>query len=50
MQSYDKISQQANIEWELERVKEHIKNNTAKNIILYKIILLSLNVRSTNEY
>ena len=50
MQSYDKISQQVDIEWELERVKEHIKNNTAKNIILYKIILLSLNVRSTNEY
>ncbi len=37
MQSYDKISQQVDIEWELERVKEHIKNKAAKNIILYEI-------------
>ncbi len=37
MQSYNEISQQVDIEWELERVKEHIKNNTAKNIILHEI-------------
>ncbi len=37
IQSYDEISQQVDIEWELERVKEHIKNNTAKNIILHEI-------------
>jgi len=37
IQSYDEISQQIDIEWELERVKEHIKNNTAKNIILHEI-------------
>jgi len=37
MQSYDEISQQVDIEWELERVKEHIKNNSAKAIILQEI-------------
>ncbi len=37
IESYDEISQQVDIEWELERVKEHIKNNTAKNIILHEI-------------
>ncbi len=37
IQSYDEISQQVDIEWELERVKEHIKNNSAKNIILHEI-------------
>jgi len=36
-QSYNEISQQVDIEWELERVKEHIKNNSAKNIILQEI-------------
>ena len=36
-QNYNEISQQVDIEWELERVKEHIKNDTAKNIILHEI-------------
>ena len=36
-QSYNEISQQVDIEWELERVKEHIKNGYAKNIILQEI-------------
>jgi len=36
-QSYNEISQQVDIEWELERVKEHVKNNSAKNIILQEI-------------
>ena len=37
VQSYNEISQQIDIEWELERVKEHIKNNSAKSIILQEI-------------
>ncbi len=37
VQSYNEISEQVDIEWELERVKQHIKNNTAKNIILQEI-------------
>ena len=36
-QSYDEITQQVDIEWELERVKKHIENNYAKNTILQEI-------------
>ena len=37
IQSYNEISEQVDIEWELERLKQHIKNNTAKEIILQEI-------------
>jgi hypothetical protein len=36
-QSYNEITQQVDIEWELERVKKHIENNYAKNTILREI-------------
>lgn len=36
-QSYDGVSQQVDIEWELERVKKHIENNYEKNTILQEI-------------
>ena len=36
-QSYNEITQQIDIEWELERVKKHIENNYAKNTILQEI-------------
>ena len=40
-QSYNEITQQVDIEWELERVKKHIENNYAKKTILqeYKVPL-----------
>ncbi len=47
-QSYNEISQQVDIEWELERVKEHIKNNTAKNIILHEIEKLQNFIHKAN--
>ena len=36
-QSYNEITQQVDIEWELERVKKHIEDNYAKKIILQEI-------------
>ncbi|MBL0707544.1 MAG: hypothetical protein JJW00_00645 [Sulfurimonas sp.] len=36
-QSYNEITQQVDIEWELERVKKHIENNDAKKTILQEI-------------
>ncbi len=32
--SYNAISEQVDIEWELERVKKHIEEDYSKNIIL----------------
>ena len=37
VQSYNEISEKVDIEWELERVKQHIKSNTAKDLILQEI-------------
>ena len=37
VQSYNEISEQVDIEWKRERVKQHIKNNTAKEVILQEI-------------
>jgi len=35
--SYNEISEQIDIEWELERVKKHIEEDYEKNIILKEI-------------
>ena len=37
VESYNQISEQIDIEWELERVKGHIKNGVDKNIIISEL-------------
>jgi hypothetical protein len=37
MESYKQISEQVDIEWELERVKNQIQNGTDKNIIISEL-------------
>ena len=36
-ESYNQISEQVDIEWELERVKNHIQKGVDKNIILSEL-------------
>ena len=38
--SYNAISEQMDIEWELERVQKHIKEDYSKNIILEELAKL----------
>jgi len=37
IKSYDEISEQVDIEWELERVKKHIEADYEKSIVLSEI-------------
>ena len=37
VESYNQISEQIDIEWELEKVKKHIEKDESKNIILREI-------------
>jgi len=37
IENYNQISEQVDIEWELERVKNQIKNGTDKNIIISEL-------------
>lgn len=46
-QSYYAISEQIDIEWELERVKSQIKDNTEKNIIIKELEKLQKFVHNT---
>ena len=46
-QSYNAISEQIDIEWELERVKTQIKDNTEKNIIIKELEKLQKFVHNT---
>lgn len=46
-QSYHAISEQIDIEWELERVKSQIKDNTEKNIIIKELEKLQKFVHNT---
>lgn len=45
--SLNTISEQVDIEWELERVKTQIQNNTDKNIILSELEKLQTFVHNT---
>ena len=45
--SFNSISEQVDIEWEIERVKTQIKNNTDKNIILSELEKLQTFVHNT---
>ena len=46
-QSYSEISEQIDIEWELERVKNQIQDNTEKNIIIKELEKLQEFVHSS---
>jgi len=37
MENYNQVSEQVDIEWELERVKNQIQNGTDKNIIIAEL-------------
>ena len=37
IESYNQISEQVDIEWELEKVKNHIKKGVDKNIIISEL-------------
>ena len=37
VESYNQISEQVDIEWELERVKNHIQKGVNKNIIISEL-------------
>ena len=37
LKSYNKISEQVDIEWELERVKNHIEDDYEKTVIINEI-------------
>ncbi len=45
--NYLAVSEQIDIEWELERVKNHIQNNTEKNIIIQELEKLQSFVHNT---
>lgn len=45
--AYNSVSEQIDIEWELERVKGHIQNNTEKNIIIAELEKLQNYVHNT---
>ncbi len=45
--SLNAVSEQVDIEWEIERVKTQIKNNTDKNIILTELDKLQAFVHNT---
>ena len=46
-QEYKQLSEQVNIEWELERVKNQIKNNADKNIIIEQLEKLQTLIHDT---
>lgn len=45
--TYNEISEQVDIEWELERVKNQIENNIEKNIIIKELEKLQKFVHSS---
>jgi len=47
IQEYNQISEQVDIEWELERVKNQIQNNTDKNIIIEQLEKLQTFIHNT---
>ena len=47
IQEYNQISEQVDIEWELERVKNQIQNNTDKNIIIEQLEKLQIFIHKT---
>jgi len=46
-QAYKQLSEQVDIEWELERVKNQIKNNADKNIIIEQLEKLQTLIHDT---
>jgi len=44
--AYSEISEQVDLEWELERVKKHVQNNAEKNIIIQELEKLQEFVRN----
>jgi hypothetical protein len=47
LKEYNQISEQIDIEWELERVKNQIQNNADKNSIIEQLEKLQTFIRST---
>ena len=47
IQEYKQLSEQVDIEWELERVKNQIQNNTDKNIIIDQLEKLQIFIHKT---
>jgi len=47
IENYNQISEQVDIEWELERVKNQVQNDTDKNIIIAELEKLQSFIHQT---